>query len=134
MCSCQVLHRGHGGGTADFQTMTLPLPRETIRRKRPRLGHRSFLQIESRLDDDISISSRVCMTFLSHPVADPNTVGTNWYHTQSNVLMGPLPAHPCTAVTVGTGTIADMEVSGLTCINSLRCCRYARRSRNETGC
>ena len=57
----QVLHRGRGGGGADFQTISMELSQETIEKRRPKFGSKSLLQVETRLEDDISIPMRVRM-------------------------------------------------------------------------
>lgn len=60
----QVLYRGHGGGADDFQTMSVELPTETLKKLRPKFGKKTFLPIESRLEDNINIPLKVSICFL----------------------------------------------------------------------
>ncbi len=60
----QVFHRGHGGGADDFQTLSVELPTETLKKLRPKSGGKSLLALESRLEDDINIPTKVCICFL----------------------------------------------------------------------
>ncbi|CAL5229381.1 g12695 [Coccomyxa viridis] len=57
----QVLHRGYGGGADDFQTMCVELPAETLKKLRPKIGKKTFLALESRLEDNtfIPLKARV---------------------------------------------------------------------------
>ena len=60
----QVLHRGHCGGADDFQTVSVELPTETLKKRRPEFGNKTFLALESRLEDDMNIPLKVCVRFL----------------------------------------------------------------------
>ncbi|CAL5229380.1 g12694 [Coccomyxa viridis] len=51
----KVLHRGHCGGADDFQTVSVELPTETLKKRRPEFGNKTFLALESRLEDDMNI-------------------------------------------------------------------------------
>ena len=45
--------------------MSLELPTDTLKKKRPKFGDKTFLQIETRPEDDISnIPFMVCISFL----------------------------------------------------------------------
>ena len=65
MCLLQVLHRGYGGGADDFQTMCVELPAETLKKLRPKIGKKTFLALESRLEDNIFIPLKVSILVLS---------------------------------------------------------------------
>ncbi|CAL5229232.1 g12517 [Coccomyxa viridis] len=51
----KVLHRRHGGGSADYQTLTLQLPEEKCKQTCPRYGRQTFLQVETKPEDDPNI-------------------------------------------------------------------------------
>ena len=58
----QVLHRRHGGCAADYKTLSLPLPDETIKMRRPDYGDRTFLHLVTGPEDDPSIPTLVCIS------------------------------------------------------------------------
>ena len=65
LCIVQVLYSGPGGGAADFQTITLELPTDTLKKRKPTFGNKTFLQIETKPEDDISnVPFKVCTSFL----------------------------------------------------------------------
>ena len=49
--------------------MSLELPKQTINQRRPDFGDRTYLQLMSKLEDDINIPTNVRMSFLSHTLA-----------------------------------------------------------------
>ena len=56
----QVLHRGRGSGSSDYQTLSQELSEEKCKRIRPMYGSRSYLALETRPEDDPAIPFRVC--------------------------------------------------------------------------
>ena len=91
MCIFQVLHRGRGGGAADYQTVSMELPKQTVEKRRPRFGNKSLLQVETRLEDVITKPKKVRMTFSSHANAELITCLNG---TGLTMVMGPSPAPP----------------------------------------
>ena len=66
-CCLQVKHRGRSSAADAFETMSMPLPKASrrIKKKHPRFGKRSFLQLET-MKYDIKIPTTVRIGTLSY--------------------------------------------------------------------
>ena len=109
--------------------MSLPLPKETIKKKRPYFGHKSFLQLETT-HDDISIPTRVCIYIYELDDLCRYMYEPSWFQLWHIVLTG-LSLH---SSHFETRAMADMKMFGLAYAKSSLCCRHARGSINATKC